>query len=235
METQPAPKAQRSPWFYVLLGCGGFALITCIGVAGAFGACGLWFKDLGEGVSDPAKREENARKMFGEIPPGYYAGPTVKMGIFDLSVLTDAPPQEDGGLTLGEHLFQYRRVFANDENAEAKSFFDKADVDPAVLGRHGLRVGADAIIKRGSLSVGQRTLKYVAVRGTGEGGRRPGEDDGLATLVLFDCGDRALHLGLWAQRSAQPGVAKEQLDLTGTVADEAELARFLKPLNPCGR
>ncbi len=232
----PAPKRQRSPWFYVLLGCGGFALLTCLGVVGAAGACGLKLKDIGEGVTDPAKRQEKAKEMLGELPAGYYAGPAVGLGIVDMLVLTDAPPDEDGGINEGEHVFQYRRLFANDQNELTKQFFAKEDGDPAVLEPHGIRLNPEAIVKRGSLSVSGRALKYVAVRGSGGSGfKRASDQNGLATLILFDCADKALHLGLWAQRTAQPGVAKEALDLSGTVADEAELARFLKPMNPCGK
>lgn len=232
----PAAKPQRSPWFYVALGCGGFALITCLGVVGAVGACGLKLKDIGEGAMDPARRQEKAKEMLGDIPAGYYAGPAVGLGLVDMAVLTDAPPEEDGGLTVGEHIFQYRRLFANEQNELTKQFFAKEDGDPAVLEPHGIRLNPNAILKRGSLAVAGRTLKYVVVRGSGGSGfRGSDEQDGLATLILFGCEDKALHLGLWAQRSAQPGVAKESLDLTGTVADEAELARFLKPINPCGK
>ncbi|MBL8910065.1 MAG: hypothetical protein JNM17_05090, partial [Archangium sp.] len=51
-ETAAAPK-QRSPVFYILLGCGGLAGLICLGGAIVLFGIGKTVKDLGEGVTDP--------------------------------------------------------------------------------------------------------------------------------------------------------------------------------------
>ena len=45
----------------------------------------------------------------------------------------------------------------------------------------------------------------------------------------------ALKVGIWSQLDPAPEKTVEELELAGTVADEAELVRFLKPMNPCGK
>jgi preprotein translocase subunit SecA len=60
-------------------------------------------------------------------------------------------------------------------------------------------------------------------------------EDGLNATVLFDCPGEQLHVGVWSMRDPAPSKPAGELDLTGTVADESELAKFLKPMNPCGR
>ena len=62
-----------------------------------------------------------------------------------------------------------------------------------------------------------------------------GQAPGLTNAVLFDCPDEALRIGMWSQEDPAPDVVPEKLALSDTVADEAQLARLLKPVNPCGR
>jgi hypothetical protein len=42
-------------------------------------------------------------------------------------------------------------------------------------------------------------------------------------------------VGVWTQADPDPTKAADELELAGTVADEAELAKFIKPVNPCGK
>ena len=52
--------------------------------------------------------------------------------------------------------------------------------------------------------------------------------------MSFECaGDTALRLGVWMMRDPNPGTATSDLQLAGSVADEGEIAAFVKPLNPC--
>lgn len=235
METpSPAPK-QRSPWFYVLLGCGGLAALMCLGGMVALLGVGKFFKDVGEGVSDPEERRKNALKQLGGLPEGYAVMASFNVLVMQTTILTDAPMLPDGGFEVGErgHLFAYIRVMANDNNKKARDFLAGKDPDPSALGQSGIKLDASDVVKRGALTLDGRKLSYVTARGVmGVGGDgRPG----LNTHVLFECPGEALHLGIWSQGDPAPDKKNEELELAGTVADEAELARFLAPMNPCGR
>lgn len=232
---QAAPK-QRSPWLYVLLGCGGFAALSCLGVAIFFGVVAKKTSDMVAGVTDPKTRDENARKMLGEIPAGYY--PAMSMSVFgmvDTTILTDRPILPDGGFEMGDRLFTYVRVMANEENKRTKTFFTTGEGDVGHLRSNGVNIDTRDVIKRGNLTVDGRRLYYVAARGQFGGLGQATAEDGLNASVLFDCPGEQLHVGVWSMRDPAPAKPASELDLTGSVADEAELAKFLKPINPCGR
>lgn len=232
---QAAPK-QRSPWVYVLLGCGGFAALTCLGFAIFFGVVAKKTSDMVAGVTDPKTREENAKKMLGEIPPGYY--PAMSMSVFglvDTAILTDTPILPDGGFELGQRMFTYLRVMANEENKKTKTFFTTGEGDVSHLRSNGINIDSRDVIKRGNLTVEGRRMYYVVARGSFGMANNNGTEDGLNASVLFDCQGDQLHVGVWSMRDPAPEKPASELELTGTVADEAELAKFLKPINPCGR
>jgi hypothetical protein len=146
------------------------------------------------------------------------------------TVLSDHPPLADGGLTPGGRTFNYFRIMANEQNKQTRAFFEGADPEGEGLRRGGIQFDAKAVIKRGELNVDGRKLRYVVSRG-----RMQGQAPGLTNAVLFDCPDEALRIGMWSQEDPAPDVVPEKLALSDTVADEAQLARLLKPVNPCGR
>ncbi len=90
----------------------------------------------------------------------------------------------------------------------------------------GINPDPAAQLKRGVLKIDGRQLYYVSARAP------LNTDPAILTTVLFDCPGDALMLGSWGQLDPAPQKPKEELDLEGTVADEAELARFLKQFNP---
>jgi hypothetical protein len=236
---QVAPK-QRSPWLYVLLGCGGFALLSCLGVAVFVGFVAKQGSNMVEGLTDPTVRDKNARKMLGDLPPGYLAAASMSvLGIVDLAVLTNGEAQPDGGVELGDRTFMYMRIsdLAKEENERTKVYFVKGEGELGATTRsNGINIDEADIIKRGNLTVDGRRLYYIAARGQfGVGNSQQAREPGLNTSVLFDCPGDQLRIGVWSMRDPDPKVAATELDLTATVADEAQLARFLKPVNPCGR
>jgi hypothetical protein len=250
META-APK-QRSPWLYVLLGCGGLAGLICLGSMIFLFVVGKAVKDVGEGVTDPAERQKNAIKQLGEIPEGYSVVASLSVFVMQTTILTDGEMLPDGGFALGTgHTFSYFRVMANENNKKAKDFLQGKETDPAALRQSGINIDPDEILKRGQLTIDGRKLSYVAWRGfevndpttrnertqTGANVKVTGLSTTaqLSSAILFECPGEQLQVGVWTQLDPDPEKTAEELDLAGTVADEAQLVKFLKPMNPCGR
>lgn len=233
--TQPS-KPPRSPWLYITLGCLGLALMMCL-AGGAFLAfAAKKVSDVAKGVTDPTTREANARKMLGTIPAGYFPHLTLSMfGLMDLAVLADAPLQPDGGSGDVTRRFVYFRVMANENSKKAKSYFTEPDAkDSASLRRSGVNLDVREVIKRGTLTVDARKVLYVAGRGSLDTGTDVKRQEGLQTAIFFECPGDDVHLGVWIMADPAPAKPAAELDLTGTVADEEQLARFVQPMNPCG-
>jgi len=237
--TAQAQKPQRSPWLYVLLGCGGFALLSCLGVGAFFAFVAKKTGDMVAGVTDPKARAENARKMLGGIPEGYYPAAGFSFfGIMDMALLVDSPPQEDGGFDLADsqgHFFLYYRVMGTEQNKASKKFFTSDTNDTSALAQQNIQIDANSIVKRGSFTLENRKIYYVASRGRVGLGQRGQQREGLNNAILFDCPGEQLHIGIWSQPDPEPEKSVEELDLTGTVADEGELKKFLSPIDPCGK
>ncbi len=237
METPPGAPKQRSPWVYVLIGCGGLAGLICLGTAIALFGLGKAVKDIGDGVNDPKERQANALKQLGGIPEGYSVVASLSIfGLMQTTVLTDREALADGGfaMTADGHTFTYFRIVANDNNKKARDFFSGKDTDPNTLSQSGINIDAKDIVKRGQLTIDGRKLSWVASRGKLDTGGN-GSAEGLNNAILFECPGDALQVGIWSQSDPAPEKTAEQLELAGTVADEAEMARFLKPMNPCGK
>jgi hypothetical protein len=120
--------------------------------------------------------------------------------------------------------------------------FQQAEVEFTAteeLGRGTLRAGGAEVLyyaRRGTLKVDQERFGVVFEDGDDEGADEPdttGTYEGIATLMLFDCGDdRRLRVGLWftADRPAgrpAPGAA-------GSPGDPAAIRSFLDGLRLCG-
>jgi hypothetical protein len=231
----PGPK-QRSPWLYALLGCGGAVVLGCLGVFGAGAYCTKKVSDIGQGVLDPKKREENATRILGgTLPPGYFVAAGVDVFFMQMAVLTDTPPDPDAGIMVKSRMFRFMHVVANDSSKRAKEIFTKTDADPIAVAQSNMRFDPESVVKRGTLTIGDRSFPYLVVAGRFDVGNDSQPLDGplLNTAILFQCSD-ALDLGVWTQRSAVPeGTKAADVDVTGTVGDEAELAGFLKSFDPC--
>ena len=236
METPSAAPKQRSPWLYVLLGCGGLAGLICLGSMIFIFFIGKAVKDVGEGVTDPAERQKNALKQLGAIPDGYTVVASLSVFVMQTTILTDREMLPDGGFNLGDgHTFTYFRVMANENNKKARDFLTGKETDSAALNQSGINIDAKDIVKRGQLTIEGRKYSYVASRGRLDTKAKGAPEAGLSNAILFECPGDQLQVGVWSQLDPAPEKSAEELDLAGTVADEAQLVRFLKPMNPCGR
>lgn len=234
MESPESGPKQRPAWLYVLLGCGGAAGLVCLIGALALGYCAKSVNDVQRGLTDPAERQANAIKQLGGLPDGYNVIASMSFFVMKTTVLTDAAPLPDGGFVVGDgHVFTYFHVMGNENNKAARDFLVGKNDDPRALAASGINIDVNQVVKRGTLTVDGRKFFYVASRGQVESGGFV--KDALMNAILFDCTGDALSMGMWTQVDPSPEKNKEELELAGTVADEAELAGFLKPMNPCGR
>lgn len=253
---QATPK-QRSPWFYVFLGCGGVLLVMVLLVVGLGVGLFRFAQGTVAGLTDPEVQKQTTGALLGRVPDGYTA-------VFSLSVplLIDAVAMAkpragealEGARSLerAERFFMYSRMTQSDRTKGLKGFFE-GEGDAKELGST-LNFQVSETLGRGTLSLEGRKLLFVTARGTFKAnqsvrfGDRPedaqappapqaGESfPGLATLVFFDCpADGKVRTGIWMQKDPSPDTPGAQLDSTGTVADTAQVKAFLEPLTPCGR
>jgi hypothetical protein len=241
MDPNAPVKPQRSPLFYVAIGCGGLLALILVG----FLVAGLLLfragKGMVDGMTDPTQKAANVQKMLGAAPVGYFPMMTLSVPLFmDMALLGDKAMLADGGFAEFDRGFMYFRIIANEQSNRAKDFFDGKDNDTSALKGSGVNVDAKDILRRGALkTTNGTTVKYVATRGTMDTqGQRQKEEakSGLNTVMYFECpGDTAVRLGVWMMKDPDPDLATDQLKLDGTVADEGQIADFIKPLTPCGK
>jgi len=240
MDPNAPLKKQRSPLFYVAIGCGSLLALIVVG----FLVAGLLLfragKGLVDGMTDPTQKAANVQKMLGTPPPGYFPMMTFSIPLMmDMAMLSDKEPLADGGFADFDRAFMYFRVIANEQSNKAKDFFDGKDSDTSALKGSGVNVDAKDILRRGALKTGNGTMvKYVATRGTmdTQGQRRQEAKSGLNTVMYFECPrDSAVRMGVWMMKDSDPELPSNQLQLEGTVADEGQIAAFIKPLTPCGK
>jgi hypothetical protein len=208
-------------------------------------------------LDDPAARRDTFARVlhFDRLPPGYrpLGGMHVPLTL-DMAVLTDREPgAETGASDRVEAGFVYVRMrdwFGRE--AKLRELFTSTSPDPGSfqqaevestateeLGRGTLRAGGAEVLyyaRRGTLKVDQERFGVVFEDGDEEGADEPDTTvtyEGIATLMLFDCGDdRRLRVGLWftADRPAgrpAPGAA-------GSPGDPAAIRSFLDGLRLCG-
>lgn len=236
METGSGSR-QRSPWFYVLLGCGGLAGLMCLAGTIFVFFVGKQVKNVEAGVNDPAQKQKNAIAQLGAIPEGYnvVASLVLPFGVAKTSVLTDQPLTEDGGVPVDGNgrIFMYRtQMMQKEQLAVVKDFFAGKPVDSFVLQQAGLTFEEKSIAKRSELTVEGRKLLLVVMHGAVTP-MQPSVS-GLNTVIFFECADDVFRLATWTQKDPV-GDGKGEPSLAGTVADEAEIAKFIKPINPCGK
>lgn len=248
---QATPK-QRSPWVYVLLGCGGVVLLMGIAAVAVLVAGARFASSVTAGLTDPKVQAEKTTALLGTMPVGY--SPMMALSVpLMLDVVALAKPKAGqtldaaNGMEQTDRSFFYFRVTESEGTKGLRGWFEGEDGSEAALRKSGLNFEVKETLGRGALNLEGRKVLYVASRGTMRqsqvqlddplpSGPQAQGSSGLATLVFFECpADGKLRAGIWMQADPQPGVAGEQVQTQGTVADVAQLKAFLGPLTPCGR
>lgn len=233
------PKKQRSPVFYVFMGCGLVILMMMLGGAVVCGGCYYKVQDMQKDLVDPARQAENAEKQLGALPKGYHPVSSLSFfGMMDMVVLGDRPPLADGGPDHDfERGFMFFRVMANENARRAQAFFDDENGDAAGLRASGINVDAKDILKRGTAKTSTGTpVKWVATRGTLTTQNGGTSREGLNTMMWFTCPqDQSMRVGVWMMGDPDPAKPAAELELVGTVADEDQVVPFILQLAPCGK
>jgi hypothetical protein len=231
---EEAPK-KRSPWLYVGLGCLGTVVLGCLGTLIVTKLACSSMQQWGEDLKDQSKQEVKARRAaedtLGGSPAGYF--PVFAFGIpfvIDMIVFLDQPPSADGGLTLFDRSFNFMRIMETEKSKEMRDYFEKGG-DISALKNDNFQVQAKEELARGNLTVKDRKVYWVAVRGKMQmQGPYETPQDGIVTTMLFDCPkDGKMRIGIWQMKDEGGS------DLKGTVADPDQIEKMLNPLSPCGK
>jgi hypothetical protein len=244
---------RTSPWVWVAAGCLG-ALLLALGVVMTLGYLGYRkVKELEAEMKDPEARSASARRVLGaeRLPEGYHAviGMSVPL-VMDMAMLSDRPPDAEGqSRGLGERGFIYVRTLAPNQNQqEMRDYFEGRSDDADVLRRNNIRIHREgAVLRRGVIDLAEDAkLMYMSQRGSMD--MSHGSARGITTLMLLSCtGDSRQRMGIWfgpePARTASPpaaerrrsSVVSEEIDLSGTPADESAIREFMAHFRLCGR
>jgi hypothetical protein len=229
-----------SPWIYIGVGC----LVAVLLVFAVIFAIGWWgFSQVREWqrtLEDPQARTELASEMLAaeQIPPGYHAVMAMSIPfLMETVVLSDRPPDEDGDIQgFGERGFIYFKTLSvGQQEQELRDFFEGNADDPQVLDQTSIRIDAREMIGRGTIEEAERTLRWVSYRGEIRGGNAD-FGEGLNTMVMFECpAAERLRMGIWFGPDPDPDAPLDATQLAGTVADPAEIQRFMGHFDVCSR
>ncbi|MEM1249378.1 MAG: hypothetical protein AAGA81_14940 [Acidobacteriota bacterium] len=231
---------QRTPgWVWAAFGCifAAFAAAVFFVVVFVFGARKV--REFEADLKDPVSREERVLEVLGAdaMPDGFY--PMVGFSlpfVFDMAMMTTTPPDESGEMAegLGDEAFIYFKMLGRaTQEEELYDFFEGKTNDPTVLRRQNISVNVRKLLDRGVIERDDTTVLWVVNEGTfgmGGGSAR----DGLATLMLFQCpGQKRLRMGIWMAPGPEAPAEGEELELTGTAGDPAEIEALVAGFRPC--
>lgn len=234
------PRKNKSPWFYLGIGCAVVAVIAVI-LAGTCGYAGYrFFGKVKQEFTDPAAREQKVLELLGttSIPQGYVAGFALDVPLaMQVAFLTDQEVKVSGDSVdprFQERSFMYVHLKFKKANDQALlDFFEGRTDDPRALRDAGVNMdfGSGEILSRGVID-GAPKLLYAVQRG-----RSPmshSNADLLTALVMIQCAqDPSLRIGIWTGPDPVAGGTLEGAAISGSVADQAAIASFLAQFNLC--
>lgn len=226
------------PWIWV--GCG------CIGAIGALilivVGLGFWgaqkAREISETMSDPDARSDKALEVLGAetLPEGYYAVSALSVPfVFDMTVLSDQPPDDDGSPNASSRngfMFMSFPAFGEGDE-ELYDFFEGRSDSVESLKRERFDVDLKERLSHGRLERADDELLWVSHRGALDSEDIDDAHVGLVTMMLVECNDDRRRIGIWFGPDPSPDSPADAIDVTGTVADVSELEIFMRPLAPC--
>lgn len=221
-----------SPWTWIGCGCGALLLVA-MSVVGAIVFVG-WrtARSIQTGFQDPEGRQAAVERVLHphSLPEGYHPVGGLHIPLMlDLAILSDRPPQVEKDQELGERAFIFLEVAGFLHRGE-----DDWDEDLGFLDSGNIRVKRGDLIRRGEIALPDVAVSYAAFRG--EVNLDDRRRDGLFSLLYLRCNEPAddhHRFGIWIGPDPQPGAPVEELDLTGTPADEEAVRDLLGHFSPC--
>jgi hypothetical protein len=257
MESDGRPaKKSTSPWVWVGCGCGVAVLLALAGMAGL-----TWWgyrqaKEIGETMANPEKRAAKVQEVlaYKELPAGYYPAFSFSapFGVMEMAVLSDHEPSVNSQRSpetrtrgrrdvdydpdFNERGFVYMNMRDFQNNREKMRRFLRGEAplpkdSPWV--QSNVSFDSTQVIRRGALEGNGQQILYTATRGeVSRRGHR--HEEGIVTMVMPQCPDNRLHLGLWFGPDPTPDKPVDEADYTGTSADPAAIQEFLGHFGLCG-
>jgi len=192
--------AKKFPWGCVLGGCAAtiVVVIVVVSVAGYFGVKKA--KELGESMTDPAKRADRVMDVLGaeSLPEGLYPGFALSVPFFmDLAFLVDNPPKENGepGHMESRGLIYFSVRAGGHQQRELERFFEGEANDAELLRQNNIKIDLDRLIGRGIFDGQDSPVRWVSYIGRMKDHSSSAES--LITMLKADCDDSRMHLGIW--------------------------------------
>lgn len=216
-------KPKRSPWFWILTGCGVFIVVISVGIAllWHFGTRRL-ATALEENARNPALRAENAKQMLGasRLPDGYYPiSGTFKIPFVTHVRLFDRAPDDKGFVTdfTNRGFIFTESFYSQSSSKDREAFFTGAPAAAETFDNIGIKLRARENLKTASMDIGNQRIRYRIVQGRVEVGAS--EAEGPMVLMWIDCpGQKRERWAVWFQPD---------------VPDEAAIRPFMSQFDLC--
>lgn len=195
-----------------------------------------------DGMKEPVSRRASFAAVLphGELPAGYRPLGGMRVpGVIQMALLADATPDQPPPARVRSAFFF----------VSMRNWFGRKDKLEEAYREGGQGIEQEEVefevreeLARGSLEIAPAEVLYYARRGplkiTQKEFGFPEEEmteatPGLATMMLIDCPDGLLRVGLWFVPDPQPETPSANADWSGTPADPAALRKFLSSFDLC--